>query len=48
MNSSDFGRTYFHPDNQASVPLSEVTVMYYWHSMHHLAHIQHLIIRENW
>lgn len=48
MSSSDFERTYFHPDNQAVVPLSEITVMYQWHSMHHLAHIQHLIIRENW
>lgn len=48
MNTVNFDRTYFHPDSQAYVPLSEVTLMYQWHSMHHLAHIQHLIMRENW
>ncbi|REG83568.1 YfiT family bacillithiol transferase [Algoriphagus antarcticus] len=48
MSSEDFEKTYFHPESQSSVPLSEVTLMYQWHSMHHLAHIQHLIIRENW
>ncbi|WPR74898.1 YfiT family bacillithiol transferase [Algoriphagus sp. NG3] len=48
MASADFEKTYFHPETQASVPLSEVTLMYHWHSMHHLAHIQHLILRENW
>jgi hypothetical protein len=48
MSSVDLERTYFHPDNQVAVPLSEVTLMYQWHSSHHLAHIQHLIMRENW
>ncbi|MEB2778880.1 putative metal-dependent hydrolase [Algoriphagus sp. C2-6-M1] len=48
MTPSDFEKTYFHPESQLSVPLSEVTLMYHWHSMHHLAHIQHLIIREKW
>ena len=48
MSPDDFERTYFHPETNLSVPLSEVTVMYHWHAMHHLAQIQHLIIRENW
>lgn len=48
MTSSDYQRTYFHPEHQTTVPLSEVTLMYHWHSMHHLAQIQHLIIREKW
>lgn len=48
MTSSDFQRTYFHPESQSSVPLAEVTLMYEWHSKHHLAHIQHLMLRENW
>lgn len=48
MSPEDFQKTYFHPESQSSVPLSEVTLMYHWHSMHHLAHIQHLIIREKW
>ena len=48
MKHSDFQKTYFHPEAKASVPLSEVTLMYQWHSQHHLAHIQHLMIREKW
>ena len=48
MTSSDFRRTYFHPEHLSTVQLAEVTLMYHWHSMHHLAHIQHLIIREKW
>lgn len=48
MTGDDFERTYFHPESQAFVPLSEATLMYQWHSMHHLAHIQHLVIREKW
>ncbi|WP_296699504.1 YfiT family bacillithiol transferase [Algoriphagus sp.] len=48
MSKSDFSRTYFHPESQKSVPLDEVTLMYNWHGKHHLAHIQALIIRENW
>lgn len=48
MRMEDFSKTYFHPKSQSSVPLSEVALMYQWHSMHHLAHIQHLIMREKW
>ena len=48
MEPLDFEKTYFHPESQASVALSEVTLMYQWHSQHHLAHIQHLMIREKW
>ena len=48
MTPSDFQKTYFHPESQSSAPLSEITLMYQWHSQHHLAHIQHLMIREKW
>lgn len=48
MKRSGYQRTYFHPESQSSVPLSEVTLMYQWHSQHHLAHIQHLVIRKKW
>ncbi|RAI94976.1 YfiT family bacillithiol transferase [Algoriphagus yeomjeoni] len=48
MDSSDFEKTYFHPESQSAVPLSDVTLMYQWHSQHHLAHIQHLVLREKW
>ncbi|PZX57966.1 YfiT family bacillithiol transferase [Algoriphagus chordae] len=48
MSPTNFQKCYFHPESQTSVPLSEVTLMYQWHSQHHLAHIQHLMIREKW
>ena len=48
MTPFDFQKTYFHPESQSSAPLSEITLMYQWHSQHHLAHIQHLMIREKW
>jgi len=46
MSPEDFKRTYFHPESQRKQTLEEVTLMYAWHSQHHLAHIQHLIIRN--
>lgn len=48
MTPSDFLKTYFHPESQITAPLSEITLMYCWHGKHHLAHIQALMIRENW
>lgn len=48
MHSDAFRRTYFHPQKQKSQELAEITLMYAWHSTHHLAHIQHLVLREKW
>lgn len=48
MKAEDFTKTYFHPEKNRNQSLAEVTLMYAWHSQHHLAHIQHLVIRENW
>ncbi|WP_100628667.1 YfiT family bacillithiol transferase [Algoriphagus formosus] len=48
MSAEDFDRCYFHPESQKKVPLSEATHLYAWHGLHHLAHIQHLALRENW
>ncbi len=48
MGEEDFGRTYFHPEKKRSQELGEIALMYAWHSQHHLAHIQHLVLRENW
>ena len=46
MTTEQFERTYFHPEKQKSQPLKEITFLYAWHSQHHLAHIQHLVIRK--
>lgn len=48
MKPEDFKKTYFHPEKNRSQSLEEVTLMYAWHSQHHLAHIQHLVMREKW
>ena len=48
MSPEDFDKTYFHPESQKDVSLDEVTLIYAWHGKHHLAHIQALMIRENW
>lgn len=48
MTESDFSRTYFHSESQKTSALDEITLMYCWHGKHHLAHIQALMIRENW
>ena len=48
MKESDFQRTYFHPDKGKSQGLDQITMLYSWHGNHHLAHIQHLMIREKW
>ncbi|WP_111668876.1 YfiT family bacillithiol transferase [Algoriphagus litoralis] len=48
MKPEDFKKTYFHPEKERSQELAEVTLMYAWHSQHHLSHVLHLIMRENW
>ncbi|NVJ87514.1 MAG: putative metal-dependent hydrolase [Algoriphagus sp.] len=48
MDEQDFSKTYFHPGSGQTQKLSEVTHMYAWHGQHHLAHIQHLALREKW
>jgi hypothetical protein len=46
MNPEDFKKTFFHPEKQKTQALGEVTLLYAWHSQHHLAHVQHLVLRE--
>ena len=46
IKPDDFERTFYHPEKKKSQTLAEVTFLYAWHSMHHLAHIQHLVLRN--
>jgi hypothetical protein len=46
MKPQDFQKTYFHPEKQRTQTLEEVTLMYAWHSQHHLAHVQQLVLRD--
>lgn len=44
----DWSRTVYHPEQESTLRLDELTGMYAWHSEHHLAHILNLIKREEW
>ena len=48
MSVRDLDRTYFHPEQQRALPLSEALELYVWHSGHHLGHITGLKKREGW
>ena len=40
MSENDFKRTYRHPEYHKTYALSEVTQLYAWHGMHHVAQIE--------
>lgn len=40
MKEADWKRTYFHPEQDRSVPLERALGLYAWHCEHHLAHIR--------
>lgn len=46
MKVEDFKKTFFHPEKQKSQSLDGVTLMYAWHSLHHLAHVRQLVLRN--
>lgn len=48
MSDADYSRTFFHPEQQRELPLSEVLELYVWHSKHHLAHLTGLKARMGW
>ncbi|MFZ5553283.1 MAG: YfiT family bacillithiol transferase [Bacteroidota bacterium] len=39
MSSSDYKKTFYHPENKNTVSLDECLAQYAWHAEHHLAHI---------
>ena len=48
LKSSDFDRTYFHPERQKTFDLNYLLGLYAWHGVHHLAHITETCKREAW
>ncbi len=40
-------RGYIHPED-GHVPLDIATLLYAWHSRHHIAHITHLRVQKGW
>ncbi|MFF2887296.1 YfiT family bacillithiol transferase [Paenibacillus sp. NPDC057967] len=43
-----YERTFYHPEQQKSIPLDVNLGMYAWHGLHHLAHIVVLKQRKGW
>jgi len=41
-------KTFIHPLDNKKVSLKENICMYAWHSKHHFAHIEELMIRKDW
>jgi hypothetical protein len=47
LNDDQWQRGYIHPEN-GRITIEYATMLYAWHSRHHLAHITHLRDREGW
>ena len=47
MDEAQWQRGFVHPEN-GKMGLEYATLLYGWHSRHHLAHITHLRAREKW
>ena len=47
LNEEQWQRGYKHPESGPTT-VEVATLMYAWHSRHHVAHITHLRSRENW
>ena len=48
MKSSDYNRTFHHPEMEKSVSLAMNLCLYAWHCDHHLGHITSLKDRMGW
>ncbi|MEE9364628.1 MAG: putative metal-dependent hydrolase [Cellulophaga sp.] len=48
FTEQDLEKAFLHPDGNEEVGLSENIGRYAWHSNHHFAHIENLLIREKW
>lgn len=48
LPEANFSRTYYHPEQQRPVPLSEVVGMYAWHGEHHYQQVYRLAERNGW
>ncbi len=47
LDAEQFARGFVHPE-RGRMTLEQVTLLYAWHSRHHVAHITHLRAARNW
>lgn len=48
LQHTDLEQIFIHPDGNEEVTLKENIGIYAWHCNHHYAHIEQLMIRNNW
>lgn len=48
LKKSELEQKFIHPETKKEVSLKENVGIYAWHCQHHFAHIEQLMIRENW
>ena len=48
LSQDELEKKFIHPDNNEEVSLKENIGIYAWHSKHHYAHIENLMIRKGW
>ena len=48
LSDTDLEMVFIHPENGNTVSLKENIGIYAWHCNHHYAHIENLLIRNNW
>jgi uncharacterized damage-inducible protein DinB len=48
MDEAQYQRSFYHPENEALVPLRRALGLYAWHGTHHIAQIMALRKREGW
>ena len=48
LSNNDLNAIFIHPDGNEEVSLKENIGIYAWHCKHHFAHIEQLMLRNNW
>ncbi|WGH76015.1 putative metal-dependent hydrolase [Tenacibaculum tangerinum] len=48
LTENDLRKSFIHPDGHEEVSLKENIGIYAWHCEHHYAHIEQLLVRNNW
>jgi len=48
LSPKELENSYIHPDGNVNVSVAENIGKYAWHSNHHLAHIENLVVRSGW
>jgi hypothetical protein len=48
LSENELNKTFIHPEHNEETSLKENILKYAWHSKHHYAHIENLLIRNSW